>query len=77
MFSIIIAFLISLASALPAPVSDFTGPAPYNFISDSSSKNSGLEKRNLGGVRLSDGANFTGHVWYGIYPLNECIGLND
>jgi hypothetical protein len=75
MYSMIIATIISLAIALPAPA--FMGPAPVNFIDKEASKDVSIEKRNLGGVRLSDGANFTGHVWYGIYPINECIGLND
>ena len=71
----IIATLISLAVTLPAPA--FMGPAPLNFIYKETSKGASIEKRTLGGVRLSDGANFTGHVWYGVYPINECIGLND
>ena len=35
-----------------------------------------LTKRNLGGVRLCDQANWGGNCWYGIMPLNECIALN-
>jgi hypothetical protein len=76
MYSTIIASLISLAIAFPT--TNFANPAPYNFIDDKTeSTSSTISKRNIGGVRLSDGANFTEHVWYGIYPLNECIGLGD
>jgi hypothetical protein len=35
-----------------------------------------LTKRNLGGVRLCDQANWGGNCWYGIVPLNDCIALN-
>lgn len=72
MLSIIITALISLAMAIPAP--KFQGPAPVNFIDKTESS---VEKRALGGVRLADGKNFTGHVWYGVYALNDCIALND
>jgi hypothetical protein len=76
MYSIIFASLIVLAIALPT--TNFLNPAPYNFIDDKpESTSSTVSKRNIGGVRLSDEPNFTGHVWYGIYPLNECIGLGD
>ena len=65
------AFLSLATSVIAVPTLHY--PAPYNFIAEDSS----LEKRNIGGVRLSDGADFTGHVWYGIWQLNECISLND
>ena len=57
------------AAAIPT----LNTPTPYNF-NDSRSL---VDKRNVGGVRLSDGLNFTGHVWYGVWPLNECISLGD
>ncbi|KAK3705024.1 hypothetical protein LTR37_013541 [Vermiconidia calcicola] len=65
--------LATFISAAPTTSSSFKAPAPFAVIDETSQ----LSKRNIGGVRLSDGANFTGHVWYGIYPLNDCIGLND
>lgn len=61
--------LASITRAVPT----FKSPGPYEFIDIDTS----LHKRNVGGVRLSDGKNFTGHVWYGIWPLNECVSLND
>ena len=75
MLRIIITFLISLATALPAP--NFVGPAPVNFIDEKESTGSSMGKRALGGVRVSDGKNFTGHPWYGVYAINDCIALND
>ena len=80
--------LATLAAPAPAPAAEasFNAPAPYDFISlAAAGKNipsdftttTGLAKRNLGGVRMSDGANFTGHVWYGAFPLNTCIDLRD
>lgn len=53
----------------------FQPPTPYNYI-NADSTSTGLQKRNVGGVRLSDGADFTGNVWYGIMPLADCIALN-
>ena len=62
----------------PAPASEaaatFNAPAPYDFISlTAAGKNVpahlmdgnsiALVKRNIGGVRMSDGKDFTGHVW--------------
>jgi hypothetical protein len=35
-----------------------------------------LTKRNIGGVRLCDQANWGGNCWYGVVPLNDCIALN-
>ena len=35
-----------------------------------------LQKRNIGGIRLCDQANWAGNCWYGIVPLNDCIALN-
>lgn len=75
MLSIIVTALIALAMAIPAP--KFLGPAPVNFIDKTEKADSSVAKRALGGVRLSDGKNFTGHVWYGVYALNDCIALND
>ena len=75
MLQIIMAFLISLAAALPAPT--LIGPAPVNFIDEKESTGSSIQQRTLGGVRVSDGKNFTGHPWYGVYPINECIALHD
>jgi hypothetical protein len=75
MLHIIIMFLVSFAAALPAPT--FVGPAPVNFIEGTESTGSNMAKRTRGGVRISDGKNFTGHPWYGVYPINECIALND
>lgn len=83
--------ITTLASPAPAPAAGaatFNDPAPYDFISLTAAgkiapdsltdgTSSDLSKRNLGGVRMSDGANFTGHVWYGIYPLNTCVDLRD
>lgn len=71
--------------------SDLVAPAIYteqNMTSDllplpkphpgaeTSPAHSLLQKRNIGGVRLSTGAAFTGDVWYGIMPLTTCIALN-
>lgn len=76
---------------LQARANDFVGPAIYpeqNVTSDllplpkplpgaeTSPATSLLQKRNIGGVRLSTGAGFTGDVWYGIMPLATCIALN-
>ena len=74
----------TLAAPAPAPAAavadaNFQNPAPFDFISlAAAGKNvaaNAMVKRNIGGVRMSDGAGFTGHVWYGIYPLNTCIDL--
>jgi hypothetical protein len=35
-----------------------------------------LTKRNLGGVRLCDQANWGGNCWYGIVPPSTCMALN-
>lgn len=88
MFSIITAllklFLLMATSTFAAPTpSPLNSPAPFDFISLtaagklSTPGTSQLTKRNIGGVRMSDGADFTGTVWYGIYPLNTCIDLRD
>ena len=69
--------------AAPAPevaAVDFNPPAPYDFISltaagkiapaaltDANSNT--VVKRNLGGVRMSDGKDFTGHVWVSLASL--------
>jgi hypothetical protein len=69
-----------------SPRKVFQHPAPLNFIANTLSSSAttsddaevmerDLEKRTVGGVRLSSGPNFTGQVWYGVYPLNQCIGL--
>ncbi|KAK4996853.1 hypothetical protein LTR66_003508, partial [Elasticomyces elasticus] len=34
-----------------------------------------LEKRNLDGVRLCTGRDWSGSCWYGVYPINTCIFL--
>ena len=73
MHLLILASLVSLAITAPT----FQHPTPYDLIADGSTTQPSITKRIVGGVRLSDGANFTGHVWYGVYPLNHCIGLND
>ncbi len=70
--------LLALTAAAPTSSPSFGEPAPFSFIGDSPSiagKASALSKRNIGGVRLADGKDFSGHVWYGIYPLNQCINL--
>lgn len=35
-----------------------------------------IVQRNIGGIRVCTGANFTGDCWYGVEPLNSCISLN-
>lgn len=75
--------IITLTLSAPAPAAAaFRVPAPFDFISlAAAGKTANLptnfNKRNVGGVRMSDVPDFTGHVWYGIYPLNTCIDLRD
>ena len=75
----LLATLVSLAVITTStPTPKFKLPAPLDLVPTVHKPNSNaLEKRTLGGVRLSDGANFTDHVWYGVYPLNDCIDLGD
>ena len=75
MHSIIISILITLCVARPAPT--LQGPAPVNLIDKAEKSDATIEKRELGGVRLSNGKNFTGSPWYGVYAINDCIALND
>ena len=64
------------APAAEVTTTNFNTPAPYDFISlaaagkmDANLVSRGVSgpavitKRNVGGVRMSDGVNFTGHVW--------------
>ena len=68
-------FAIAACAAAAPTTPAFQEPAPFELIAASSSNTDALSKRNIGGVRLSDGINFTGHVWYGIFPLDQCINL--
>ena len=69
--------LLSLSTCVAPALSkrDFIPPEPY-IDSEDVSASTNLQKRNVGGVRLSDGKDFSGHVWYGVVPLAECIALN-
>ncbi|KAI6884817.1 hypothetical protein KC363_g5484 [Hortaea werneckii] len=67
--------LSTLASTVLAAPASFQAPAPFKFIAAEESSN--LAKRNIGGVRLCTGSAWTGWCQYVIWPLNECISLND
>ncbi|RMY41868.1 hypothetical protein D0866_00289 [Hortaea werneckii] len=67
--------LSTLASAVLAAPASFQAPAPFEFIAAEDTPS--LAKRNVGGVRLCTGSAWTGWCQYVIWPLNECISLND
>ena len=77
-FSLFLSVALSLATgSLTAPTAP-QAPAPFEFIAaKSSSTKTTLTKRNIGGVRLCTGVNWSGICDYVIWPLNECISLND
>lgn len=66
--------VLSAPTAL-APPSPFTLDATARTAGDNDPKR--LIKRNVGGVRLCTGSDWTGWCDYVIWPLNECISLND
>jgi len=68
-----LALLAGMVAAVPTPLSP---PQPFKLIAAESTDNT-LAKRNVGGVRLCTGADWTGECWYGIYTLDVCINLND
>ncbi|RMZ21844.1 hypothetical protein D0859_14136 [Hortaea werneckii] len=70
--SSIVSTLVSVVLAAPA---NLKAPAPFEFIA--AEETSSLAKRNIGGVRLCTGSAWTGWCQYVIWPLNECISLND
>ena len=73
--SALLSLTISLVSAAPTAIQ---APVPFEFIAkDSSSSSSRLSKRNVGGVRLCTGSEWTGTCDYVIWPLDECVALND
>lgn len=39
--------------------------------------NEELVKREVGGVRMTTGVDFTGQEWYGVWDLYSCVALND
>ncbi|KAK5122592.1 hypothetical protein LTR85_003855 [Meristemomyces frigidus] len=71
------ALLLSLATSISAVPTAVQAPTPFQFIVAESSSSSTFSKRNVGGVRLCTGTDWTGYCDYVIWPLNECINLND
>ncbi|RMX91706.1 hypothetical protein D0868_13836 [Hortaea werneckii] len=67
--------LSTLASAVLAAPANFQDPVPFESIAAEDTPS--LIKRNVGGVRLCTGSAWTGWCQYVIWPLNECISLND
>ncbi|KAI7149535.1 hypothetical protein KC343_g6790 [Hortaea werneckii] len=67
--------LSTLASTILAAPASFQAPTPFEFVA--AEDPSTLAKRNIGGVRLCTGSEWTGWCQYVIWPLNECISLND
>ena len=77
-FSLFLSTVLALAiSSLAAPTAPHA-PAPFEYIgAKRSSIGTTLAKRNVGGVRLCTGTDWSGTCAYVIWPLNECIALND
>lgn len=73
-FTLLTTTLLSLATSIVALPTSVQYPAPFEFIAADASA---ISKRNIGGVRLCTGADWTGFCDYVIWPLNECIALND
>ena len=77
--STLLALMATAITATPVPGKELATPAPFYLetLIKAGFKvpQAANAKRNLGGVRLSTGKGFTGSVWYGIWPLNTCIGL--
>ena len=60
-------------SIIAAPTFEY--PNPFDLSAEHDWTTPKINKRNAGGVRLSDEENFAGHVWYGVWPEETCIGL--
>ncbi|TKA38112.1 hypothetical protein B0A54_11126 [Friedmanniomyces endolithicus] len=59
-------------TTLAAPRPLLKSPTPHSLLA-----RSGLVKRATGGVKVCTGANYSGSCDYVVWPLNECIALND
>ncbi|TKA34910.1 hypothetical protein B0A54_13873 [Friedmanniomyces endolithicus] len=69
----ILLLLLGLTTTiLAAPRPLHKAPTPHSLLA-----RSGLLKRASGGVKLCTGANYSGICDYVVWPLNECIALND
>ncbi|KAK4545343.1 hypothetical protein LTR36_003523 [Oleoguttula mirabilis] len=76
-FSLLAANLLSSATIISAVPTSVQAPTPFEYIAADSPASSTLSKRNVGGVRLCTGIDWTGYCDYVIWPLNECINLRD
>ena len=76
-FSLFLSTALSLATGILAAPTAPQAPAPFEYIAAETSSSTTLTKRNVGGVRLCTGINWSGTCDYVIWPLNECISLND
>ncbi|RMZ11098.1 hypothetical protein D0860_03539 [Hortaea werneckii] len=75
-FSLTVSSILStLASTILAAPTSFQAPTPFESMA--AVDTSTLAKRNIGGVRLCTGSEWTGWCQYVIWPLHKCISLND